>query len=209
MSYLLRNRIIFVGARIDDQVGGSKWCQQCIIVHIYHIYHTLCTLKMGSCACPQLATQTVAQILALEAIDPTADIKLYINSAGPVRHTRHEPCVCLPLASLVAPLAIMDQPSLHTSPCFRVQVGHHMQWWACSIRSGPSSRRSAQWPWATAPAQPPSSWWVLSPIQSAGSSISLLPCHEVKCLGPGTPPNEGSGTSYKRDAVSVGLGNRW
>jgi ATP-dependent Clp protease protease subunit len=48
MSYLLRNRIIFVGARIDDQ----------------------------------LATQTVAQILALEAIDPTADIRLYINSAG-------------------------------------------------------------------------------------------------------------------------------
>lgn len=48
MSYLLRNRIIFVGSRIDDQV----------------------------------ATQTVATMLALEAIDPKADIKLYINSAG-------------------------------------------------------------------------------------------------------------------------------
>ena len=30
----------------------------------------------------QVATQTVAQMLALEAIDPHADIKLYINSLG-------------------------------------------------------------------------------------------------------------------------------
>jgi ATP-dependent protease ClpP protease subunit len=106
MSYLLRNRIIFVGARIDDQVRGGKRCQQRIIVHM--IYHTLCTLRMGSCVYPQLATQTVAQMLALEAIDPTADIRLYINSAGPVRQTRHDPCVCLPLATFVAPPAIMD-----------------------------------------------------------------------------------------------------
>jgi ATP-dependent Clp protease protease subunit len=48
MGYLVRNRIIFVGSRIDDAV----------------------------------ATQIVATLLALEAIDPTADIKLYINSAG-------------------------------------------------------------------------------------------------------------------------------
>jgi len=48
MGYLLRNRIIFVGSRIDDQV----------------------------------ATQIVATLLGLEAIDPKAYIKLYINSAG-------------------------------------------------------------------------------------------------------------------------------
>lgn len=48
MGYLLRNRIIFVGSRIDDQ----------------------------------LACQVVASLMALEAINPTADIKLYINSPG-------------------------------------------------------------------------------------------------------------------------------
>lgn len=52
MSFMVRNRIVFVGARIDDAV----------------------------------ATQTVAQMLALEAIDPTADIKLYINSMGGSPH---------------------------------------------------------------------------------------------------------------------------
>lgn len=48
MSYLLRNRIIFIGSRIGDE----------------------------------LATQVVASMLALEAIDSTSDIKLYINSPG-------------------------------------------------------------------------------------------------------------------------------
>jgi len=48
MSYLLRNRIIFIGSRIADEQ----------------------------------ATQIVASLLALEAMDSTSDIKLYINSPG-------------------------------------------------------------------------------------------------------------------------------
>jgi len=48
MTYLLKNRIIFIGSRITDQV----------------------------------CTEIVAKLMALEAADPNADIKLYINSQG-------------------------------------------------------------------------------------------------------------------------------
>lgn len=33
MSYLLRNRIIFVGARIDDQVGGGRQSPEPVITY--------------------------------------------------------------------------------------------------------------------------------------------------------------------------------
>lgn len=48
------------------------WCRLRALIHEFmHISRWV-----------QVATQTVAQMLALEAIDPTADIKLYINSMG-------------------------------------------------------------------------------------------------------------------------------
>jgi len=48
MGYLVRQRIVYIGSRITDEV----------------------------------ATKVVAQLLALEAIDPSAEIKLYLNSGG-------------------------------------------------------------------------------------------------------------------------------
>jgi len=48
MTYLLQNRIIFIGSRITDQV----------------------------------CTEVVAKIMALEAVNPKAEIKMYINSQG-------------------------------------------------------------------------------------------------------------------------------
>jgi Clp protease len=165
MSYLLRNRIIFVGARIDDQVSGKRDHQQHRAVQIVTSQClTPCTLS--GCACLQLATQTVAQMLALEAIDPTADIRLYINSAGVVcqAFSAHSASARI-LATLPQQSGQHPAQSLHGhKPRLALQVGHHMQWLACWTRSGPSSRRSAQSPWATAPAQRPCCWCAASPV---------------------------------------------
>lgn len=86
MGYLLRNRIVFVGGRITDQVWWcgievhctqsafprcNPWCtKQSVIAFINQPYTT------------QTATQVVAQLLALEAIDDQEEIKMYINSPG-------------------------------------------------------------------------------------------------------------------------------
>ncbi len=87
MGYLVRNRIIFVGSRIDDAVSlactertndqlHERLCKGCERLPI------IVSLPCMFAAILQVATQIVATMLALEAIDPTADIKLYINSAG-------------------------------------------------------------------------------------------------------------------------------
>lgn len=87
MGYLVRNRIIFVGSRIDDAV--SLACTERINDQLHECLCKDCeclpiivSLPCMFAAILQVATQIVATMLALEAIDPTADIKLYINSAG-------------------------------------------------------------------------------------------------------------------------------
>lgn len=74
MGHLLRNRIIFVGARINDEVN-SFMSPACVCVPFHTSDKTLE-------AAVQIATRVVASMLAMETLDETADIKLYINSQG-------------------------------------------------------------------------------------------------------------------------------
>ena len=85
MGYLLRNRIIFIGSRIGDDVSihSARSLQ-------YVLRKSCC--RLGLKLLPQvdplylpgwqMATQVVASLLALEAFDDKSDIKLYINSPG-------------------------------------------------------------------------------------------------------------------------------
>ena len=73
-SYLMRNRVIFVGQRINDQV----------------------------------ATQVVASLLALNSLDPHADIKMYINC---------------PAASSYSVVSILDTIKAVAAPVSTVAFG--------------------------------------------------------------------------------------
>ncbi len=85
-GYLMRNRVIFIGSRINDEV-----CQSLSLISIClfpaHVMsraqQTLCAHRaLTLVSLPQVATRTVASLLAMEAMDETADIKMYINSPG-------------------------------------------------------------------------------------------------------------------------------
>lgn len=70
-THLLRNRIIFIGSRITDEVT----CTAHTLKRACHVFaHHLVML--------QTATQIVASMLALEAMGESEDIQLYINSQG-------------------------------------------------------------------------------------------------------------------------------
>ena len=73
-THMLRNRIIFVGQRINDEVWfSSLWDTSA---------HRLFNSRKSTSVHVQLATQIVASLLALEAADEARDIQLYINSQG-------------------------------------------------------------------------------------------------------------------------------
>ena len=87
MGYLMRNRVIFIGSRINDEVctgftpkvkALQATFQHVIIVSVMVGYSF--TILMGMTL--QVATNIVASLLAMEAMNDAEDIKLYINSPG-------------------------------------------------------------------------------------------------------------------------------
>jgi ATP-dependent Clp protease protease subunit len=94
MSYLGRQRIIFVGQRITDMA----------------------------------ATQIVAQLLALESIDPTAEIRMYINSSGGAPYSIN---------------AILDTMEILQCPIATVAMGCCMSQSTLLLAAGTKGRRYA------------------------------------------------------------------
>ena len=85
-GYLMRNRVIFIGSRINDEV-----CQSLSLIFMCFFPCSLLARIQQSLNAPtaltvvsllQVATNIVANLLAMEAINDTEDIKLYINSPG-------------------------------------------------------------------------------------------------------------------------------
>jgi Clp protease len=101
-NYLMRNRIIYVGSRITDEVrhmlkSRRVWhlapCRAYFGGGIVRVGFTCFQLypRYGftgldrACFCSfQVATNIVASLLALEMADDSADIRMYINSGGDV-----------------------------------------------------------------------------------------------------------------------------
>lgn len=82
-GYLLRNRVIFIGSRITDEV--TIYCLLACPTSLLGIRsHAHCPTSVNTIAVAllQLATQIVASLLALETLNDSEDIKLYINSPG-------------------------------------------------------------------------------------------------------------------------------
>ena len=86
MGYLMRNRVIFIGSRINDEVGTGLVPTVDALQALQHIIVTDAmvsypfTILMGMTL--QVATNIVASLLAMEAMNDAEDIKLYINSPG-------------------------------------------------------------------------------------------------------------------------------
>ena len=86
MGYLMRNRVIFIGSRINDEVGTGLVPTVNALQALQHIIVTNAmvsypfTILMGMTL--QVATNIVASLLAMEAMNDAEDIKLYINSPG-------------------------------------------------------------------------------------------------------------------------------
>jgi ATP-dependent protease ClpP protease subunit len=92
-NYLLRQRIIFLAGYINDKVRlraiGRKHspCVLCLGVRVLcrvslHQLSSLSDPVTQPCLALQMATQIVGSLLALEALDENADIRIYINSTG-------------------------------------------------------------------------------------------------------------------------------
>ena len=87
MGYLMRNRVIFIGSRINDEVRtgfvptvdpSQAACQHAFLINARVSYSFI--ILMGMMV--QVATNIVASLLAMEAMNDAEDIKLYINSPG-------------------------------------------------------------------------------------------------------------------------------
>ena len=89
MGYLLRNRVLFLGSRINDEVRyawralpgtyKSLWLPLSTILIVAQV---ACFYDRWPHCALQVATQIVASLLALETLSETEDIKMYINSPG-------------------------------------------------------------------------------------------------------------------------------
>ena len=95
MGYLMKNRVIFIGSRINDEVRtgfiSTALAFQAALKHaiLIHVVITWClTILVGVRV--QVATNIVASLLAMEAMNDAEDIKLYINSPG--EPLRQHPC---------------------------------------------------------------------------------------------------------------------
>ena len=89
MGYLMRNRVIFIGSRINDEVctgfiptvdAFQAAFLHAILTHAIMSY----SLTILIFLMVQVATNIVASLLAMEAMNDAEDIKLYINSPGEV-----------------------------------------------------------------------------------------------------------------------------
>ena len=94
MGYLARQRIIFIGTRITDEV----------------------------------AVKVVAQLLALEAIDPEAEISMYLNSGGGLPYAVN---------------AILDVMAIVKCPITTVAMGACMSQSTLILAAGTPGRRYA------------------------------------------------------------------
>lgn len=86
-GYLMRNRVIFIGSRINDEVSPSMMCTS--IRNTPKQAGMSAAMTKQSCLSSaemvpllQVATNIVASLLAMEAMNDSEDIKLYINSPG-------------------------------------------------------------------------------------------------------------------------------
>jgi len=83
-SRLLKDRIIFLGGPIDDNVANAVIAQMLFLDDIYSRLLKDRIIFLGGPIDDNVANAVIAQMLFLEAEDPDKDIHLYINSPGGV-----------------------------------------------------------------------------------------------------------------------------
>ena len=107
MGYLLRNRVLFLGSRINDEVRHAWQLhrRQLLVATVHSAKGCTCGMLRADLSdlphhgALQVATQIVASLLALETLSDTEDIKMYINSPGarpPAAHPMPSSmCTCI------------------------------------------------------------------------------------------------------------------